>query len=86
MTNARTTRTDLYAVYLCGESCTEQPVNDEVCIAVYDQSQTTLVSTSIGTVKEQQLTVELEAGLAYYVEINGYNTVSTFGYRLVVID
>ena len=79
-------RTDVYAVYLCGESCTEQPVTDEVFIAVYDQSQTTLVSTSIGTLTEQQLTVDLQAGLAYYVEINGYNTASTFGYRLVVID
>lgn len=79
-------RTDVYAVYLCGESCTEQPVTDEVYIAVYDQSQTTLVSTSIGTPTEQLLTVELQAGLAYYVELNGYNTVSTFEYRLVVID
>ena len=81
------TRTDDYLVYLCGESCTEQPVTDEVYIAVYDQSQTTIAATPIGVEAEQFIGAELTAGSAYYVEINGYNTGSEgLDYRLVVID
>ena len=56
-------------------------------IAVYDQSQTTIASTPIGTVARQIFTVDLTAGLAYYVEINGYNTgPDSFAYKLVVVD
>ena len=81
------TRTDHFLVYLCGPSCTEQPITDEVYIAVYDQSQTTIAATPIGVEAEQFIRVELTAGLAYYVEINGYNTGSDgLDYQLVVID
>jgi hypothetical protein len=79
-------RTDMYAIYLCADSCTEQPVTDEVYIAVYDQGQTTIASTPVGTSAKQQLAVELAAGLTYYVEINGYDTVFEYDYRLVIID
>jgi hypothetical protein len=38
-------------------------------------------------VEEQRLVVELTAGLAYYVEVNGYNTASMrYDYKLVIID
>jgi hypothetical protein len=80
------TRTDTYAVYLCGDTCTEHPATDEIYIAVYDQSQTTIAATPVGTVAEQIFTVDLEAGLAYYIEINGYNTVFEYDYKLVLID
>lgn len=54
---------------------------------VYGQSQSTLASTSVGSVETQHLGVELVAGLAYYVEVNGYSTGSTAeDYKLVIID
>ena len=54
---------------------------------VYDQSQSTIASTPLGSVVKQQLGVDLLAGLAYYVEVNGYNTgPSTVDYKLVLID
>ncbi len=35
----------------------------------------------------QKLTVNLAAGLAYYIEVNGYNTVDVeYDYRLVITD
>ena len=41
----------------------------------------------IGTIAEQIFTVDLTAGLAYYVEINGYNTgPDSFAYKLIVVD
>ncbi len=80
-------RSDTFAVYLCEETCVEQVEGDSVYIAVYDQSQTTIASTPIGTVAKQIFTVDLTAGLAYYVEINGYNTgPDSFAYKLIVVD
>lgn len=80
-------RSDTFLVYLCLDTCSEQVEGDEVYIAVYDQSQTTIASTPVGTASRQFLSAELVAGLAYYVEINGYNTgPAAFDYKLVVID
>ena len=80
-------RSDTFAVYLCAETCTEQVEGDSVYIAIYDQAQTTIASTPIGTVAKQIFTADLTAGLAYYVEINGYNTgPDGFAYKLIVVD
>jgi len=80
-------RSDTFAVYLCAETCTEQVEGDSVYIAIYDQAQTTIASTPIGTVAKQIITADLTAGLAYYVEINGYNTgPDGFAYKLIVVD
>ena len=73
-------------MYLCEETCSEHPVDDEVYLMVYDQSQTTIASTPIGGESEKFLGVELSAGLAYYVEINAYNIAGDYDYKLVVID
>lgn len=81
------TRSETFLIYLCGDTCVDHPVTDEVYIAVYDQSQTTIASTPIGTESEQFVRANLTAGLAYYVEINGYNTgAAAYDYKLVVID
>jgi hypothetical protein len=54
---------------------------------VYDQSQSTVAGTPVGSIETQHLGIDLVAGLAYYVEVNGYNTGSTGeDYRLVIID
>ena len=80
-------RTGHFLVYLCAETCTESLQSDAVYLMVYDQSQTTLASTPVGAVETQHLGVDLVAGLAYYVEVNGYNSgPTTADYRLIIID
>ena len=80
-------RSGHFLVYLCDESCGEALHSEQVFLMVYDQSQSTIASTPLGSVVKQQLGVDLLAGLAYYVEVNGYNTgPSPVDYKLVLID
>ncbi len=80
-------RTDRYSVYLCADICTRFLQTDSVYIMIYDQSHTTIASTPVGTVSEQVLSVDLAEGLAYYVEVNGYNTgVNMFDYAMIITD
>ena len=80
-------RSGHFLVYLCADTCTETLQSDALYLMVYDQSQTTLTSTPVGAIETQHLGVDLVAGLAYYVEVNGYNTGSaTEDYKLVIID
>lgn len=80
-------RSGHFLVYLCADTCTDSLQTDRVYLMVYDQSQSTVASTPVGTVETQHLGIDLVAGLAYYVEVNGYNTGSTTeDYRLVIID
>ncbi len=80
-------RSGHFLVYLCDESCGEALHSEQVFLMVYDQSQSTIASTTLGSVVKQQLGVNLLAGLAYYVEVNGYNTgPSPIDYKLVLID
>lgn len=80
-------RSAQYDVYLCGETCDDVVEDDAVYIMIYDQSQTTIDSTPVGTREEQTVTAELTAGLAYYVEVHGYNTgPMAYPYQLVIKD
>jgi hypothetical protein len=80
-------RSGHFLVYLCADTCSDTLQSDSVYLMVYDQSQSTMASTPVGTVETQRLGIDLVAGLAYYVEVNGYNTGSTTeDYRLVIID
>jgi hypothetical protein len=80
-------RSGQFLVYLCTDTCADSLQSDQVYLSVYDQGQTTIVSTPVGTVETQRLSVDLVAGLAYYVEVNGYNTGPTAkDYKLVIID
>ena len=80
-------RSSSYDILLCGENCTEIRQSDAVYLMVYDQSQTTIASTPLGGNVTQKLTVNLAAGLAYYIEVNGYNRVDVeYDYRLVITD
>ena len=80
-------RSGHFLVYLCEETCSDIVHSDQVYLMVYDQSQSTIASTPVGTVEKQQLGVDMHAGLAYYVEVNGYNTGSSpLEYKLVIID
>jgi len=80
-------RSSSYDLFLCGENCTDIRQSDAVYLMVYDQSQTTIASTPLGDNVTQKLTVNLAAGLAYYIEVNGYNAVDVvYDYRLVITD
>lgn len=80
-------RSSSYYIFLCGENCTEIRQSGAVYLMVYDQNQTTIASTPLGDNVTQKLTVNLAAGLAYYIEVNGYNTVDVeYDYRLVITD
>lgn len=80
-------RSGRFLVYLCAETCTGSLQTDRVYLMVYDQSQSTVASTPLGSIETQHLEVDLVAGLAYYVEVNGYNTgATTEDYKLVIID
>jgi hypothetical protein len=80
-------RSGQFLVYLCADTCGETLQSDAVYLMVYDQSQSTMASTPMGTVETQRLAVDLVAGLAYYVEVNGYNAETGTGdYQLVIID
>jgi hypothetical protein len=62
-----------YRLFVCAASCDTAAIDDAVYLMVYDQSQTTVAATPVGISAEQLVDVELTAGLAYYIEINGYN-------------
>ena len=80
-------RSGHFLVYLCDGPCSNFLQSEQVYLMVYDQTQSTIVSTPLGSVVKQQLGVDLVAGLAYYVEVSGYNTgPSPLDYKLVLID
>lgn len=80
-------RSDTYLVYLCASTCIDIVYDDQVYLMVYDQGQTSVAGTPIGTYTKQQFSVELKAGLAYYVAIHGYDTgAQPYPYKLVVIN
>lgn len=81
------TRSGTHTILLCGDTCDQGIEDNAAYIMVYDQNQTTLASTPIATVARQQVTTELTAGMAYYIEVNGYNAVAfDYEYRLAVIN
>lgn len=80
-------RSGNHRILLCSETCESGVADDSAYIMVYDQNQTTIAATPIGTVASQEITAELTAGFAYYIEINGYNTgAANYDYRLAVLD
>jgi hypothetical protein len=81
------TRSGTHTILLCGDNCDAGVEDDAAYIMIYDQNQTTIAGTPIATVASQQVTTELTAGMAYYVEVNGYNAVAfDYEYRLAITD
>ncbi len=79
------TRSGAHLIYLCADTCDESLEDDSAYIMIYDQNQTTIASTSVGSIVAQELAADLSPGLAYYVEVNGYNTgEEIYDYRLVI--
>ena len=80
-------RSRAYTVYLCDETCADTLQDDSVYVMIHDQNQTTITSTPVGASFEQVITAELIAGLAYYVQIQAYNTGGDiYDYRLVIVN
>lgn len=80
-------RNGSHRIFLCADTCGEVFEDDTVYIMIYDQNQTTIASTPVGTTARQEIEAELTAGFAYYVEINGYNaTGERYDYRLSIMD
>ena len=65
-------RSDSYSAYLCADTCNEVLQDDGVYLMIYDQSQTTIAATPIGRTTMQEISANLTAGLAYYVEVRSF--------------
>ena len=80
------TRSGAHLIYLCADTCDESLEEDSAYIMIYDQSQTTIASTPVGTIARQEFAVDLTAGFAYYVEVNGYATADRYDYQLAITN
>ncbi len=77
----------LHRIYLCADTCADSLEGDATYIMIFDQNQTTVASTPVGTMARQEVVADLTAGLAYYVEVNGYNAgEERYDYRLAVVN
>jgi len=80
-------RSSSYNVFLCADTCADVLQDAAVRIMIYDQNQTTIDGTPIGSTATQILSANLTFGLAYYVQVHGYNTEQeNYDYRLIIID
>ena len=81
------TRTGTHTILLCGDTCDAAIEDNAAYVMIYDQNQTTIASTPVATIASQEITAELTAGFAYYVEVNGYNAGAfNYDYRLAVLN
>jgi len=80
------TRSGAHLIYLCADTCDESLEEDSAYIMIYDQSQTTIASTPVGTIARQEFAVDLTAGFAYYIEVNGYATADRYDYQLAITN
>jgi len=79
-------RSGAHLIYLCADTCDESIEDDSAFIMIYDQNQTTIAGTPVGTISRQEFAVDLTAGFAYYVEVNGYAAADRYDYRLAIVD
>jgi hypothetical protein len=80
-------RSGLYAIYLCGDLCTEHPTDSMVTLRVLDQFGEVLAENPLYEESTKFLTADFDAGLPYYVQVLGYDSVGeVYPYRLVIIE
>lgn len=80
-------RSGSYAIYLCADACVEQPTDSMVAIRVLDQSGELITGNPLFEESTKILTADLDAGIPYYVQIQGFDTDGLeYPYRLVIID
>lgn len=76
-----------YAIYLCGETCTEHPTDSKVAIRIFDQYGDLIKGNPLNAESTKFLTADLDTGLPYYLQILGFDTEGQqYPYRLVIID
>ena len=80
------THSGAHLIYLCADTCDESLEDDSAYIMIYDQNQTTIASTPVGTIARQEFAVDLTAGFAYYVEVNGYAAADRYEYQLAIAN
>lgn len=81
------TRTGDYTILIRSENCDCPVIASGIYLMIYDQSQTTIVSTPIGTDAALAIKTPLNGGMAYYVEVNGTDTLGDdFVYELLVYE
>ena len=81
--------TGLYAIYLCNDPliCTRGTATKDWFLSLSDQDFVAIAGTNGGKVESQRLTVELQAGLPYYVGVHVWHVASRpFEYNLTVIS
>ena len=60
-----------YSIFLCDANC-ESPLNsDNLSLMVLDQTQSTIAATPIAVDVLQTLSTAMDAGLAYYIRVDG---------------
>ena len=78
---------DTYIAYLCANTCNEILQDDGVYLMIYDQGQTTIAATPIGSATMQEISADLTAGLAYYVEVRSFSgEAASRDYRLRIVN
>ena len=76
-----------YLVYLCAETCTEQPTDSKVSLSVIDHSGLVIAENPLFEESTKFLRTELDAGLPYYIQVLGFDTgEQAYPYELVIID
>ena len=76
-----------YLIYLCADTCTEQPTDSMVAISVIDQFGMVIAENPLFEESEKFLRADLDAGLTYYVQVLAFDTgEQAYPYQLVIID
>jgi len=77
----------VYAIYLCADTCTEHPTDSMVAIRVLDQFGTVIAGNPLYAESTKIVTADFDAGIPYYVQVLGFDTLDQeYQYKLVIID
>ena len=77
----------IYAIYLCADTCTEHPTDSMVAIRVLDQFGTVIAGNPLYAESTKIVTAHFDAGIPYYVQVLGFDTLDQeYQYKLVIID
>ncbi len=79
-------KSGVYEIYLCNATCDQVLESEALTLMILDQSQSTIAGTPIGTRVPHGVLADLDAGLAYYVQVGGYGDIAApLDYRLVIV-
>ncbi len=81
--------TGIYQVYLCNDPlvCIRGTVTEKWFLSLSDQNLVVFAGTTAGLMEEQVVTVQLDAGLPYYVGIHVWDAATTsWDYNLTILS